>query len=371
MARSRTTKSIAERIDLGYWRRAHPLRSWRFRLSLLAVSLAAVAIVANLPEKRRIFWSAGDLTPAHAFTQDKCGACHASGRSGKVSDQACTSCHAGTVHAENQTTTPPCASCHREHEGRLLVAVADAHCTSCHAALASSADKPVAVNRTVTVFPDGHPEFAAVAVARDPGKLRLNHGVHMWNGLRGPKGPEPLSCTSCHQPDTAAARMLPVRYEKHCSRCHTLELEVEKGKPPLLLPHGSQENLATALSTYLKGRSVDGVPARLTEATKVASKALCERCHGEAGGRAPGIPNVWMPRADFAHRPHRSLECVACHAAAASSSSTQDVLLPSKAVCVRCHQASNATLSACETCHRYHPREVAPLTPATWPLPGP
>ena len=371
MARSRTTKSIAERIDLDYWRRAHPLRTWKFRLSLLALFLAGVAIVAHLPEKRRIFWSSGDLTPVYGFTQSKCGSCHASGTSGAVRDQACTSCHAGTVHAQNQTSTPACASCHREHEGRSLVAVADAHCTSCHASLGSSVDKPAAVNRTVTAFPDGTPSLPRSWRRAIPGSFDSTMASTCGTASADRKAPSSLPAPACHEPDAAAARMLPIRYEKHCSRCHTLDLEIEKGKPPLVLPHGNQENLTTALATHLRGRSPDDIPARLTEATKVANKMLCERCHGEAGGRAPGIPNVWMPRADFTHRPQRSLECVACHTAAASSGTTQDVLLPSKVVCARCHQASNATLSACETCHRYHPREFSPLTPATWPLPSP
>jgi predicted CXXCH cytochrome family protein len=369
LARTRTTKSIAERIDLGYWRRPHPFRVWKFRLSVLAASAATVVVVAHLPEQRRIFWSAGPLTPVHAHVETDCRACHVSGRS-ETADGACASCHAGTVHSENQAQAPRCAACHREHLGTPLAAVPDAHCTGCHASLPTHATKPPAVNATVTSFPDGHPEFEPLSSRHDSGGLSLNHGVHMWNGLRGPDGPEPLTCASCHEPDATATRMLPIRYEKHCSRCHTLELELEKGRPALVLPHGGQDELDALLAEYGADGSSADVAARLASARASAEK-LCARCHGEAGGRDPEIVENWLPRAAYAHRPHRSLACTSCHAAALSSSATADVLLPGKAVCARCHHPGEPALSACVTCHRYHRPEKDPLAPGTRMPPHP
>jgi predicted CXXCH cytochrome family protein len=51
--------------------------------------------------------------------------------------------------------------------------------------------------------------------------------------------------------------------------------------------------------------------------------------------------------------------CASCHAAAASSK-TSDVLLPSQATCATCHatsrqgQAAGQTENRCFECHRYH-----------------
>ena len=68
-----------------------------------------------------------------------------------------------------------------------------------------------------------------------------------------------------------------------------------------------------------------------------------------------------MPRAAFDHTPHLMVTCASCHAAGASTN-TSDVLLPSAAICATCHGGAQRTLlrgapqaeSRCFECHRYH-----------------
>ena len=67
-----------------------------------------------------------------------------------------------------------------------------------------------------------------------------------------------------------------------------------------------------------------------------------------------------MPRAAFDHSPHRMVTCTSCHAAEASTK-TSDVLLPASAICASCHAGTGRTPgreaaaeSRCFECHRYH-----------------
>jgi len=124
----RTTKKLAQRIDLTYFKRPHPFRTWRFWLSV-AAPLVAIMWIAwyALAGSSRVY-SGGKMSSAHAVLTAKCDACHlrtASSFSAKASDQACLSCHDGPVHHTSQVFTPNCASCHEEHRRRMRLAATD------------------------------------------------------------------------------------------------------------------------------------------------------------------------------------------------------------------------------------------------------
>jgi len=261
----RTTKKLAQRIDLNYFKRPHPFRRWRFLLSL-GLPLLALLWLAwyGLSGNDRVY-SSGQMSPAHAFLTAKCTACHvqtAGFFSAKASDQACLACHDGPIHHASQTFTPNCASCHQEHRGhRRLVATADTDCTQCHANLRTTGAQTKFV-RDIENFGSGHPEFAALrAGSVDPGTIKLNHAVHMKHNLMGPNGPVQLDCDDCHRPPTSTAQwrfgaaqpsailpaqksdmpiaaksdlpvmvsarayMAPVTYAKHCIGCHGLQFD--------------------------------------------------------------------------------------------------------------------------------------------------
>ncbi len=177
---------------------------------------------------------------------------------------ACLTCHDAPAHQAAQTFTPPCASCHVEHEGASrLAATPEASCTQCHADLkVKEGQTNFALN--IKSFSNGHPEFAAVRAghAPDPGTIKLNHQIHLKAGLKGPTGPMHLVCADCHQealpaPRTAKAtfligamtlnltlpaamdsnlkslspEMAPVNFERHCMNCHPLVFDTRFNDP--------------------------------------------------------------------------------------------------------------------------------------------
>ena len=280
MPRTRTTKKLAQRIDLNYFKRATPLRRWRTWLVMGIPALAVVWLVSLAVRRDDTVYSSGRLSSAHAFLNSDCAACHVreAGRfKAAAADAACLACHDGPIHHEGQMFTPTCASCHLDHRGPLrLAATNDDVCIKCHGDLRSRSGIPKIETR-VSSFTDRHPEFAALRQKQsDPGTIKLNHSVHLKKGLRGPNGkPVQLICNDCHRanqarepwpygseefrlggsawrstepapPATAVPHkvfsgagqhMAPVNYEKACAGCHLLQFDkrFQEG-----LPHGKQ-----------------------------------------------------------------------------------------------------------------------------------
>jgi len=252
-----TTKKLAQRIDLNYFKRSHPFRRLRFILSVSAPMLALIwlgwfAIAGN----DRVY-SSGKMSASHAVLTERCSSCHvkeAGVFSSKTSDGACETCHDGPIHHANQVFTPNCATCHREHRGSLrLAATSDASCTQCHANL-QAAGSTTHYARNIEGFNSNHPEFAAVrAGSVDPGTIKFNHRVHLKTNLAGPSGPVQLACGDCHRPGASneparfgsqpakagsvapereppsmnpeRAYMAPVSYAQHCMACHGLQFD--------------------------------------------------------------------------------------------------------------------------------------------------
>ena len=211
--RTRTTKKLAQRIDLNYFKRLYPIPRMR---RILSVGLTALALLW-LAWGRQQSFNAGPLSRPHAILTEKCTSCHAVdakfGR--KVTDQACSQCHDGPVHQAQQTFTPACMDCHVEHQDSFQLAkTRDQSCTQCHADLKTATGRLTVAPR-VTSFNGGHPEFAA---RRDPGTIKFGHQVHLKKDLRGPHGPVEMKCGDCHSRDQA--HMAPIDYQKHCAECH-------------------------------------------------------------------------------------------------------------------------------------------------------
>src|ERR1700756_152699 len=180
--RTRTTKKLAQRIDLNYFKRLYPIPKWR---RILTIALTAIALGwLGLAGKQQAF-NAGPLAHSHAVLTRNCAACHAQQAAfgSKVTDQACLACHDGPVHQAKQKFTPSCTECHVEHQGAFRLAFTrDASCTQCHTKYSFSTD---------------HPEFAAVR-SSDPGTVKFGHAGHLKKDLRGPHGPVQLKCGDCH-----------------------------------------------------------------------------------------------------------------------------------------------------------------------------
>ena len=214
MPRTRTTKKLAQRIDLDYFKRSSPLRRWRLLLSIAAPVLALFCIAwFGIRSDRRVY-SAGNLSSAHAVLTKQCSVCHVSTMGfydKKVIDQKCLACHDGPVHHANQAFAPACATCHADHRGAIkLAASSDANCTQCHANLETRGNSAGFV-KNISSFEGNHPEFAALRVEQsDPGTIQLSHFVHMQPNLLGPNGARvQMQCVDCHRAAADATNAWP------------------------------------------------------------------------------------------------------------------------------------------------------------------
>ena len=407
MPRTRTTKKLAQRIDLNYFQRPAPLRKWKFWLSVAVPALAAAWLGwSALGHDARVY-SSGRMSQPHAVLTARCEACHvrdaaAGGFAAHTSDSACLSCHDGPMHHAAAEFTPSCASCHSEHRGTVrLTATADATCTQCHADLHTRSGQSQFV-RTVTSFRSGHPEFAVLRERLgDPTTIKLNHYRHMLPNLTGPNGPVQLACQDCHQFPTETRGWkygdaqfrtvlpsssdplapLPTRaylaapaYAKACAACHTLQFdrrfseEVPHDKPEIIHAFVVQH-----FQTYIAGHPLDlreprqpdrdlpekAIPPSyrtltpaewVTEHTAEAEQLLwrktCRQCH--ALDLAPGaaFPTVRPSNVTVRFMPHARFD-----------HSSHELL-----DCTGCHSGATRSqdsadlllpgIATCQACHR-------------------
>jgi len=209
VARTRTTKKLAQRIDLNYFKRPTPLKRAKLWLSLLLPLLALLWIGWRGFSGDHRVYSSGRMSQPHAVLEKECAACHlkqAGSFSARAADNACLACHDGPMHHAARTEAPNCATCHLEHRGRIrLTATSNEACAECHAHL-DSVDGTSHYANQIRSLADGHPEFAALRsasgkAASDPGTIKLNHAIHMKPIRRAPNGPDvQLQCSDCHRP---------------------------------------------------------------------------------------------------------------------------------------------------------------------------
>lgn len=206
MARIRTTKRLAQRVDLNYFKRPTAYKLAMVWLSVLAPLLAIGWIAWRGFTRDARVYSSGRMSEPHAVLERQCAACHvekAGEFSSKAGNNACLSCHDGPIHHGNQVAAdvPVCATCHVEHRGRVnILAVGNHGCAECHASL-KVASGPAHYATKIYSFEDGHPEFALLRDgAKDPGTIRLNHAIHLKPIRQGPNGPiVQLECADCHR----------------------------------------------------------------------------------------------------------------------------------------------------------------------------
>src|ERR1700741_4522895 len=91
MARTRTTKAVAQRIDLNYFKRATAFKRAKLWLVILAPALALVWIGWHFFCGDQRVYSSGRLSEVHAVLEKQCAACHvreAGGFSGQAGGAA-------------------------------------------------------------------------------------------------------------------------------------------------------------------------------------------------------------------------------------------------------------------------------------------
>jgi hypothetical protein len=214
LPRTRITKTLAQRIDLNYFKRPTPFKRAKFWFSVLvpAVALAWILFHSFVHDPR--VYSSGRLSEPHAVLEKQCAACHiqqSGAFSAEASDSACLSCHDGPIHHADATSKLECAACHTEHRGRINISAASNQaCASCHGDLRAAGGSSHFANHILSLE-DGHPQFAALRpvaaiAARDPGTIKLNHAIHMKPIREGPNGPiAQLECSNCHRSTAAHA----------------------------------------------------------------------------------------------------------------------------------------------------------------------
>jgi hypothetical protein len=251
----------------------------------------------------------------------------------------------------------------------------------------------------------------------DNGGVIFNHKVHLApeGVLDANRRNVKLTCATCHEPAADGRTMKPIVYEQQCASCHPLRLADDLASLGDL-PHEKPELVIGAIRQRLTNLQIETKPAQaaptiprlpqptvLTESqTKSAdallaaadhavfgleAKGLCRKCHHleirDAEWHVPTlnpeftsvdpsaaremIPSRWLKHGEFDHESHLTLKCGDCHAAAASSE-TSDVLLPGIDNCRKCHGAESTTAtvgvaSDCIMCHDYHGQ--SPLSPTT------
>ena len=211
MARTRTTKKLAQRIDLNYFKRPSRYKRAKLWLSVLLPVLALSWIAWRSFAKDSRVYSSGRMSAAHAVLEKECATCHlqkAGVFSAKAADSACLACHDGPIHHATQVKTLECATCHTEHRGRVnITAASNQTCAECHGNLTANGG-PAHYATRIRSLDDGHPQFAALREGvRDPGTIKLNHAIHMKLIRRGPNGPiVQLECGDCHRPGAVSAQ---------------------------------------------------------------------------------------------------------------------------------------------------------------------
>src|SRR5438132_350629 len=139
----RSPKTLPEWIELDYFGRPRRLRRAKVWVSLAVLfsGVLAVGALAFFP-RQKMLYQAGPLSTAHAMFNQDCGLCHTqafqtatrlwpgNARIHAVPNEACTSCHDGPRHQEQEAFRPDCTGCHREHRGREELAwIGAGHCT--------------------------------------------------------------------------------------------------------------------------------------------------------------------------------------------------------------------------------------------------
>jgi predicted CXXCH cytochrome family protein len=384
--------------------------SWVVVLGVLGIFLVPQLSASFYPPARTVLhsgawvpdqhlWQPGPLHVSHQFIGSACATCHAAPFT-RIPNARCTACHKGVQHHVEVRSTnvalfkeQRCGACHVEHlEPNGLVPRDDRLCTDCHGSLQSIAPKTKLAN--VSDFGTAHPDFKVAAPERS--NLSFSHAVHMNpRGIKATRGEETLKCQSCHEPNTSGRQMLPIRMERHCSRCHSLLFD--ERDPASAVPHGSVEGVFKTLQAHFIRQYLDtpslpetnGVPparrpggeaaimtrdeqrrardwaARQSQIfeSELIGKRVCVQCHRVSqDGTQWRIEPVrltqnWMPKARFDHARHITSACTTCHAAATHSKASSDVLLPDIRTCRECHGGSSDSSrlpSGCSTCHQFH-----------------
>lgn len=414
----------AARLDLhaAGLRQRRPALILALLVLLFGLAVPALMTALGRPEPARrvvptdAFWVGGGVSDGHAHFAHRCETCHGAPFRA-IDNEACLSCHANVAHHADDPAVlqlagfagRACVDCHKEHRGaHSLISEHPAQCTVCHAAPgklgAHWASMPPASD-----FRDAHPPFrytvnrladdgthweeTRVATPADGSRpkdmsgLLFPHDQHLAKeGVKSPDGRERLVCASCHTPDAAGAGFRDLDFEKHCQRCHRLELVTPERR--LSLPHGQNDASRFLLEAFYvpaaqaaaqmsqdgdegadnrrrAGAGREDAPTgtdRRQVVAEVFEYQLCGKCHiVDTSGEHPRVippqlRHTFLPAASFSHVPHQAVPCAKCHDVAHSDNG-EDLNLPAIETCRTCHAGTHSregVRSTCLSCHAMH-----------------
>jgi hypothetical protein len=355
--RKRSSKSVARRHDLNYFKKGSWLRHWQGTLTLIAIACSVAWLIGAWAFRGPQLLSKGPISSSHSQFGEKCESCHLpvqgnlfhrAGFRKDVPDAACRTCHTIPDHQANQTFTPQCSSCHIEHTGSMMLAhTADKSCTQCHANLMVKDGSPHFAT-AIHSFVDGHPEFAPLREGfEDQQAIKFVHAEHMKVRRLGSNAIVDLKCESCHQPlseaniawagSTAKARfedaslssglasatpagalardhgrayMAPVQYASSCHDCHTLFFDKHVKEEA---PHADAAQVRAFIAQAMQAYAAKHPEVVSGEIRNWAADAH-ERVPGMPVMAAPHNADEWITiRTAQAERRIWGQSCALCH----------------------------------------------------------
>ena len=316
-----------------------------------------------------------------------------------------------------------CTECHRsDDEGRYMQSISfQRDCTQCHAGDIELA--PLLPGRSVTH--GRQPEilrqqleeiFSAVYLQAHPEEAKKPEHLRWIPGRRLPGQPQSVQERYVLDGRAEAEKILFSPKVKKCLKCHIAEpfepsqtvaaSEVRSGSAPVMaqdnqegqlsspdftqgrvpLQENEQEGIGVPEGSGDSGRRVSNVVATGRGAEKnvlLAKNSTLDKYFGsELPKRAQfriarvNVPSRWLPYSRFDHQAHAALPelklkgkenwCVPCHENAPASLKTEDVLLPSIALCRTCHMEPAGAQASCKSCHDFHVPKL-PLPPSFVP----
>ncbi len=318
MSSNRTSRELAERVEIEFHRRPNQLRHVAWWTSLLAGFVSAVSLAFAFAHGDYRIFDAGPLSTPHKMFENDCAKCHKNwaplrrlvnldNNIHSVDNKLCTTCHDGPVHHNNQIPAHhniSCAFCHREHHGdQDLTRMSNLHCILCHSDLKTTHGPSKTFARTIDLFDSegGHPEFAVhrlwatdseqttlgeshaaqsvmsyfqrqgetTARWQDRARIRFNHAAHLKEERKNGKLVYGLvgqdvqftdlsrSCQTCHLLDAERRYILPINYEQHCAECHPLFFD-NQNFPGKEVPHHEPELVRGFLTDLYTLQTLDG-----------------------------------------------------------------------------------------------------------------
>lgn len=373
--RIRTTKKLGQRVDRTYIKRLFPIPQWRRILTAGAIAIALAWLGLYAAARNQTPYTAGPLTPAHAFLGKQCANCHggSAGIGKRVADQRCVTCHDAPIHNAVQVRNPACIECHVEHRGvERLADAGNQGCIACHRSLQIKGGGSPTIAASISSFAS-HPQFAAVSAGNADTGIKFNHAAHK----------DLQKCADCHpaadtsqgmaKPDphshvSSRALMAIPTYAGTCMPCHALNFDdkISDAAPhdkPAVVDQFVRQAVAKYAAAHPGELGAGGVAARVASDEKQMWDTVCGRCHAMQAADASGLPVVppakvtarWFTKASFDHAAHQGLTCASCHPKAATSTVSTDMLLPGIDTCRSCHNGSKTSAgNSCSTCHVYH-----------------